>query len=258
MNKNISVYNNKETINDYSKLRYILHPEKVILEHAKKMDSKHTMLDIGVGTGRTTDVFKGVFEKYLGIDYAQEMITYCNSRYRGVEDITFNKADARDLNSIKSDSIDFTLFSFNGLDCVNYQDRNVILREILRVGKEDSFFAFSTHNFHNISKLFKLQIPKNPLNWVKEYKRFRGVRTHNNLKEIIAQEYYAEIFDGDKNNFDYRYVYIKPKFQIEMLEKMGFSDVKAFDLSGNDISINKIDWKTFDEPWIHFLCKITK
>ena len=36
MNKNLNIYNNKETIDNYSKLKYILEPEKVILEYAKK------------------------------------------------------------------------------------------------------------------------------------------------------------------------------------------------------------------------------
>ena len=258
MNKNLNIYNNKETIDNYSKLKYILEPEKVILEHAKKMDFKNTMLDIGVGTGRTTDLFTDVFKNYIGIDYAQEMITYCDNKYKESKNTTFNEADARDLKFIESDSIDFTLFSFNGIDCVNYQDRIIILKEIKRVGKKDSLFAFSTHNFYNIPKLFKIQVPKNPFNWIKEYKRLKGVRAHNNFKEIFSEENYAQVIDGDKNNFDYQYVYIKPKFQIETLENMGFTDIKAFDLSGNNLSLNKIDWEKFNEPWIHFICKITK
>jgi len=256
MNKNI--YNNKETVKNYTDLSYVLDPEKVILGCTKKMKSKQTMLDIGVGTGRTTEIFKGVFENYIGIDYAQEMINYCANKYQGYGNMVFSEKDARDLKFIESDSIDFTLFSFNGIDCVTYQDRNVILKEIFRVGKKDSFFAFSTHNFYNIPKLFRFQVPKNPLNWVKEYKRFKGVRNHNDFKKKFAEKNYAQVIDGDKNNFDYEYVYVKPKFQIETLEKLGFSDVKAFDLSGNEISLSKTDWEKFEEPWIHFLCKITK
>lgn len=258
MNKNLNVYNKVETIEKYSKQNYILKPEKTIIEIIKKNKKKDRMLDIGVGTGRTTEQFLGIFKKYIGIDYAQEMITFCKKKYKKSKNILFNKEDARNLKSIDSNSIDFTFFSFNGIDCVNYSDRIKILNEIIRVGKNDSYFAFSTHNFYNIPHLFKFQTPKNPFKWINEYKRHKGVKKYNSYKEIISKENYAEVIDGDKNNFNYKYIYIKPKYQIETLNKIGFINIEAFNLSGEIINIKKINWEKFDEPWIHFLCKINK
>jgi ubiquinone/menaquinone biosynthesis C-methylase UbiE len=258
VNKNLNLYNNEKTITKYSRQNYILSPEKKIIEIIKRNKSNNIMLDIGVGTGRTTDQYLGVFKSYIGIDYAHDMIMFCKNKYRDLKNVTFNNQDARNLESINSNSIDFTFFSFNGIDCVNYSDRTKILNEILRVGKRDSYFAFSTHNFYNIPSLFKFQTPKNPFKWVNEFKRLKGVKKHNSYDQIFSKENYAEVIDGDKNNFNYKYIYIKPQYQIKALYKMGFIDIKAFDLLGENININKTDWEKFNDPWIHFICKINK
>ena len=112
MNINLNLYNNEKTIEKYSKQDYILKPEKKIIEIIKRNKSNNTMLDIGVGAGRTTDQFLGVFKNYIGIDYAQEMIMFCKKKYKDFKNIKFNNEDARNLESINSNSIDFTFFRY--------------------------------------------------------------------------------------------------------------------------------------------------
>ena len=38
---------------------------------------RHSIFDIGVGTGRTTGPLSDLFEKYVGIDFSQNMIADC-------------------------------------------------------------------------------------------------------------------------------------------------------------------------------------
>lgn len=260
MKKNNAIYNNKKTIERYKKLNYTLKPEQVIIDFISNLDieKRGKIIDIGVGAGRTTNLFHKYFTHYIGIDYAQEMINYCNSNYRSLNNTKFIKSDARKMNFAHENSVDFSFFSFNGIDCVEFSDRIKILKEIIRIGKKDSYFAFSTHNLFNINKLFKFQTPKNPFKWLKEYQRYKGIKEHNNIDYLRSRKDYAYIFDGDNNNFNFKYTYIDPKYQVENLEEMGFEIIKIIDLSGNSLDVINTNWEEFSEPWIHFLCSIKK
>src|SRR5439155_4896171 len=54
--------------------------------------------------------------------------------------------DARDLGVFEKSSFDFILFSFNGLDYANHQDRKTILASIRRALRASGLFVFSAHN----------------------------------------------------------------------------------------------------------------
>ena len=40
------------------------------------------MLDIGVGTGRTSRYFASNFNQYHGIDYSSAMIDFCRKKFK--------------------------------------------------------------------------------------------------------------------------------------------------------------------------------
>ena len=50
------------------------------------------------------------------------------------------------MNEFKDEEFDYIIFSFNGLDSINHEDRLKGLREIYRVLKQDCLFVFSSHN----------------------------------------------------------------------------------------------------------------
>jgi ubiquinone/menaquinone biosynthesis C-methylase UbiE len=249
-------YSSQAIVQKYKSQVHILKPEELILDYVKKSSKKTRMVDIGVGTGRTTKYFAPFFEDYIGVDYSEGMIEFCKEEYKGEENTSFIVADARVLSQIKSDSADFIFFSFNGIDCVDEKGRKSILKEVRRIGKKDSFFAFSAHNLYNIPKLFSFQIPKNPFNWMKEYQRYKGVNNHNDLSQLLLVDDIVKVKDGDGNKFDFEYVYICPTFQTKQLSELGFVDTKLFSLT-KEIVLNSEVSKVKD-PWIHYLSRIEK
>ncbi|NQY68705.1 MAG: class I SAM-dependent methyltransferase [Flavobacteriales bacterium] len=257
MKKNEGQYNQLKVIEEYGKQSYILEPEKVIFSKVTESGLSEKMVDIGIGTGRTVPYIAKYFSKYIGVDYAEEMINFCKKKFVDLENCMFQDGDARDMKFIESDSIDFSFFSFNGIDCVRYEDRAEVFKEIIRIAKPGSYFAFSSHNFYNLPKLFSYQIPKNPLKWRREYIRYRGVHKHNDYQKLINSIGYVSVIDGDNNNFDFEYVYIKPEFQIENLIEAGFSNIEAFNLKGDKVDVIG-DWQQGNDPWIHFLCSVKK
>ena len=74
MNNN-SKWNNQKIIKWYISRKHIQNGEKKILELVDFLNIK-TMLDIGVGGGRTSMYFLNLVESYLGIDIVPDFIRY--------------------------------------------------------------------------------------------------------------------------------------------------------------------------------------
>lgn len=101
------------------------------------------MLDIGVGAGRTTHYFAHLTKEYVGIDYSENMIKVCREKFQNYpKKISFEVCDARSLKFFEDSYLDFVLFSYNGLDYMNHEDRLRVLREIRRATKEGGTFVF--------------------------------------------------------------------------------------------------------------------
>jgi len=103
-----------------------------------------TVLDLGVGGGRTTPHLAKIASHYVGVDYSEAMIRACRRKF---PDIEFLLADASDLSMFEDASFDAIVFSFNGLDSVVPNDkRSRCLRECSRVLRPAGVFVFSSHN----------------------------------------------------------------------------------------------------------------
>lgn len=99
-----------------------------------------SILDIGIGAGRTTGPIAEMFKNYVGIDYSPEMIEAARLQYPGKD---LRVMDARKLDL--DEQFDCVMFSFNGIDCVDYADRQLILRQVIRKLRRGGYFIYSTH-----------------------------------------------------------------------------------------------------------------
>jgi SAM-dependent methyltransferase len=101
------------------------------------------VLDIGVGGGRTAGILLGETQDYVGIDYTPAMVAACRARFPGHR---FEIADARDLKDFTADEFKLAVFSYNGIDSVDEEDRSLVFDEVLRVLAPGGAFFFSTFN----------------------------------------------------------------------------------------------------------------
>jgi ubiquinone/menaquinone biosynthesis C-methylase UbiE len=88
------------------------------------------VLDLAVGTGRTTAFLRPPARTYVGIDSSPEMIATARLHFPGVD---FRVGDVRDLRPLEDASADVVMFSFNSIDAVNPSERATVLAEIHRV-----------------------------------------------------------------------------------------------------------------------------
>lgn len=93
------------------------------------------ILDIGVRAGRTVPIFRSISRDYRAIDYSQPMVDLCRAKH---PDLDVCVGDARDLGRFAHSSLGLVAFSWNGIDAVDHDDR----QQVLRPGG----VFFSTHN----------------------------------------------------------------------------------------------------------------
>lgn len=103
------------------------------------------MLDVGIGSGRTTLTFGAICAEYVGIDYSPMMVSRARERAGHLPRTILAQGDARAMPEYADASFDVALFSFNGLDSIDPDGRATALAEIARKLKPGGRFVFSSH-----------------------------------------------------------------------------------------------------------------
>jgi SAM-dependent methyltransferase len=139
---NLHVYNTPEVAAHYAALEYLSPCEKMLFDEFLKPGD--TVLDLGVGGGRTTPHLSRLASRYVGVDYAPEMVAACRRKFPQLE---FLVADATNLAMLADQTFDSVVMAFNGIDyLVPNESRRRCLEEICRVLKKDGLLIFSSHN----------------------------------------------------------------------------------------------------------------
>ena len=116
--------------------------ERCILSRLRAELTAPDVLDIGVGGGRTVPLLSDVAGTYVGIDFVSELVEAASRRFPGID---LRDGDARHLEFADA-SFDLVVFSINGLDAIDHDDRAIALAEIRRVLRPTGSLVFSTHN----------------------------------------------------------------------------------------------------------------
>ena len=245
MLRNIDRVNRLEMSKPSSVAHYSRHndlslAELAALNSVKEVARGRSILDIGVGGGRTVLALTEISNNYLGIDNSAEMIGACQKRFVGRK---FLELDARSMPNLPAASVHLAMFSCNGLGMVSHLDRLLILQEVFRLLEPGGVFLFSTHNRNSPDHAAGYQWPafeasvnparslvrllrflkQVPLRWIRR-QRFRSLEVHT--------PHYSVINDAC-HDYGVMLYYISLAEQRRQLEALGFeSEALAYDLSG--------------------------
>ncbi len=218
-------------------------PEQVIFDILNFKSMR--VLDLGVGTGRTTPYLAPRSGSYVGVDYSEAMIAECRKKFPSIE---FLVCDARNLPF--NEPFDCIFFSFNGIDNMPHSDRLATLHGIEKLLKPGGYFAFSTHNIFGAKKLFHVQWNRNLRRTCMSLRRWYKTRSINPSWKIVSAQNHVIINEG-AHALNLRQYYIKPMAQKEQLQSIGFTDIRVFDLQGREFSEPYFT----EDNWMYYLCR---
>ena len=267
------VYNHKKITSDYAARDYLDKAEASIIESLKPYLKDMSMLDMGVGAGRTTKYFLPLVNCYIGADYAPNMIEECRRKFS--QRNIFEVADVRDMRKFADNMFDFVLFSYNGIDSFAEKSRIAALCEIKRVLRNNGFFAFSTHNINwvDIFDIFRFRniyrklIKKNGNNFFRRitlfFKSFYFLLRLKILNKTLMMTSYIKrlqkeghgILADNSLNGKVKIYYSSFSYQLKQLKAFGFYNIKAYSVNGletcDEAELNK-------GGWIYYLCQLKK
>jgi ubiquinone/menaquinone biosynthesis C-methylase UbiE len=240
---NLSSYEEPALVEVFSAHSELQPPERVILDRIATWLTGRRMLDVGVGGGRTTLHFAQVVGSYVGVDYAQPMVDACAARLADrFPEAVFALGDVRDLSAFDSGEFDFVLFSYNGLDTLDHEDRLRALRELRRVVSQHGLLCFSSHNIYGLARLYVGDRKR----WVKSL----AFRALNGSVRSLSVNPYATVRDGT-GHFRMIQYYVRPSESLEQLDATGFAVTDVFGLDGRRIEIVDVD--RAEDAWLYSL-----
>ncbi|ACD16129.1 class I SAM-dependent methyltransferase [Paraburkholderia phytofirmans] len=216
------------------------------------------LLDIGIGAGRTIPLMTSISDDYIGVDYTQKLLDLAKARHPGRD---LRHMDARDMSELRSDHYGLAEFSWNGIDCVDYDDRVRILEEMYRVVRPGGYVLFSSHNRggpgyrENIWQLLP-QFSFNPLRlgWrtLRSARRFQ-LGTLNYLRNVKLNHDYGgyAVKTAAAHNFGIVIVYTTLREQRRQLAQVGLQIDAVFGSSGGERIPDDVEES--DAWWFHFI-----
>jgi SAM-dependent methyltransferase len=115
---------------------------RVLMSIAPEVRGK-AVLDVGVGTGRTTSLLRLLTDDYVGIDYVPIMVEQARAAFPGND---LRVGDVLDLKEFDEGSKALVLFSFNGLDSLDHDSRPAALANMASVTAPGGYLVYSTLN----------------------------------------------------------------------------------------------------------------
>ncbi len=246
---NRRAYTSKPLLSWYRDLDVIQAPERAILEKVLPLIKDQTLLDIGIGGGRTTSFLLPLSKQYVGIDYAPNLVEAAQDRYPEADILC---RDARDLTNFDDATFTFALASNNGLDYMVHEDRVKVLGEIWRLLKPGGLFVFSSHNrdYQYFDRLPWQQGLSLNLNYFKTcaHALFYLPKHHSLKKHALHRDEYAVINDN-AHGYSLLTYYISIEKQIAQLEQVGFGETEAYDSEG------EVRQSDTTSPWMYYLTR---
>ena len=191
------------------------------------------VLDLGIGTGRTTHFLAPLATRYVGTDYSPPMVDYVRAH---LPDITVGLADMRDLSAFSGSSFDFALASCNVIDAVSHDDRLRTLGEWRRVLRPRGILMFSSHNRQYSRALSgpSLARSRNPVTQLRYLERYvRSLINHSRVRRLRRVDGEYALLNDLGHDYAALHYYIDRDTQRRQLERAGFLLRDVFDVSGH-------------------------
>lgn len=228
-------------------------PEAMIFERYRQAYEDRRVLDLGVGSGRTTGPLLKHAADYLGTDISPQMLAHARKRHPSAR---FMVSDLRELAELDEPPFDFILIAYNTIDVLTHDDRITFLRAVRDRLGPGGLFAFSTHNRAWTQAGKPPQLPRKTarVGWPRYGWRFlkamRALNNHHRLAQYQRSEDDYAIVTGSIHRSGLVYC-IGREAQERQLASTGFKVVSAFAIDGRELGTGDIAPGSYN---LHFVC----
>jgi SAM-dependent methyltransferase len=249
LDENQRVYADPSVVGFYKTQREPHAAERVVFERLAEELPKSRVLDLGIGSGRTTAFLVPRSKEYVGVDISAPMVEAARQEFAALG-ARLEVADARAL-PYDDASFDLVVFSYNGIDYVDHADRLRILCEAKRVLRPGGHFFFSTHNLARSDLPFETLRGGFLAKALGVFRRAR-LRRHNPDWRAFASSAHALVRDG-AYRFRLTTYHIRVEAQLAQLVDAGFSTELILGRDGREVSRANTD--VLDDAWFHLVCQ---
>ena len=245
-----SVYADEEVVAFYARFEEQRAAELAWASEYRELLQESTVLDIGVGAGRTTPLLMPLSRTYIGADYSAPLVEAARVRF---PDADLRVGDARSMPWLETGSIDVVVFSFNGIDTMSREDRDLVVAEVSRVLRPGGWFLFSSHNQDagTYRRLARLERPRLSRVWARRtLRRLRALARHVRMRrrEVFGDGW--SIINDEAHDYRLMHFYATKEYQERALDDAGFELVKVYRQDGHPWS--GPDTESLD---LHYWCR---
>jgi len=236
---NRATYESARIVGQYASFADLYPAESLILSRFRAQFQR-SILDIGIGAGRTTRVLLPQCQRYVGIDYSAPMIARARSQFPAAD---LRVLDMREVVRVFADQrFDAILISFNTIDCISWDDRCALLAALPRLLTADGVLVFSTHDLADAARQSRFHLRDDLQRTLRQAYRPRSLARlirrgpgwlikawRNRTRNRRLQRYfdgYAYINDAAED-YGLLLTYVGMTKQTELLRSWGFSRLEV-------------------------------
>lgn len=237
--------------------------ERVAIWSAASAARGGSILDIGVGAGRSCGLLGLLSENYTAVDYVDEMVAAARAEF---PELDIRWGDARSLD-FADGPFGLVFFGNTGLDSMTHQDRQLALQEMYRILAPGGTLIYSTLNRHG--PFFKAgpgPIPAVPEGRITPYRlarfvlrsasrptehvrAFRNVRRNNALFEDHGS---WAVDTMPTHEWALVVHYVTGAYARDEANSLGLQDVRLLDRDGVEIAEGSQGQHT---PWMYVVAR---
>jgi len=212
-----------------------IYEAKVLLKYQPDVVGRD-ILDLGVGTGRTTRYLAPLARRYEGIDFSPVMV---DAAHRLMPSASVHLGDMRDLSVFPDASFDFVFGSNNVISAVGHADRLRVVAEVHRVLRAGGKFVFTCHNrgYSLAGAGPRLELHRNPVTSLRDLLRYvKRQINHARVRKFRRRTDEYDLFDDVGHDFSLLHYYIDRPHAQRQLEDAGFGVLDVLDPFGDSLA----------------------
>jgi SAM-dependent methyltransferase len=226
--------------------------EAIILIRHRDAFAGKSVLDIGVGSGRTTRYLLPFAAHYLGTDVSPPMIALYRKNWPAAE---LAELDMRDLAKLHPRQFDFILASSGVFDVLTHEARLQALSDCAALLAPQGYLVFSGHNrrYKRAGLPPKLEFSGSKIRWPLTVARFvRDNINHHKMKQFEQHKDDYALLNDIAHGFQSVFYYTDRATQTDQIAAAGLALIDVF---GDDGRLLQDDEDDREDGLLFYVCQ---